>query len=329
LAYGKSIELFLVNGTADSLIIADLSNWNGKAIKIPRIEVSSCDREDITQAGVYFLFCKEDDGSDSVYIGEAKNVKERLVQHLRDYQSEKETYYWSTAVVFIGRDLNKALTRYLENRFVEIARASKRYLVLTKNTYRNTIMKESQVAVMEEFVDNVKILINALGYKVLEPFAQMDSSTTLVDDELLYITSGSVNATGKVTAEGFVVFAGTTVNEKTSAKSLRAGMQKLRQKLFNSDKINNLITSEDILFSSSSAAADFVLGYSVSGPRTWKSKDGRTLKEIESKQTTELKENIFLIQRTALTGRIFRLYFQMYQTVRLQYLFTAVALPLR
>lgn len=285
MAYGKSIELFLVNGTADSLIIAELSNWNGKAIKIPRIEVSSCDRDDITQAGVYFLFCKEDDGSDSVYIGEAENVKDRLVQHLRDYQSEKEKYYWSTAVVFIGRDLNKALIRYLENRFVEIARASKRYLVLTKNTYRNTVMKESQVAVMEEFVDNVKILINALGYKVLEPFAQMDSSTTLVGNELLYITSGSVNATGKVTAEGFVVFAGATVNEKTSVKSLSAGMKKQRQKLFNSSKVENLITTEDILFSSSSAAADFILGYSVSGPRTWKTKEGKSLKEIESNQT--------------------------------------------
>lgn len=285
MAYGKSIELFLVNGTADSLIIAELSNWNGKAIKIPRIEVSSCDRDDITQAGVYFLFCKEDDGADSVYIGEAENVKDRLVQHLRDYQSEKEKYYWSTAVVFIGRDLNKALIRYLENRFVEIARASKRYLVLTKNTYRNTVMKESQVAVMEEFVDNVKILINALGYKVLEPFAQVDSTTATVDDELLYITSGTVNATGKVTAEGFVVFAGATVNEKMSVKSLSAGMQKQRQKLFDSSKVDNLVTTEDILFSSSSAAADFILGYSVSGPRTWKTKDGRTLKEIEGNQT--------------------------------------------
>lgn len=284
MAYGKSIELFLVNGTADSLIIAELSNWNGKAIKIPRIEVSSCNRDDITQAGVYFLFCKEDDGSDSVYIGEAENVKDRLVQHLRDYQSEKEKYYWSTAVVFIGRDLNKALIRYLENRFVEIARASKRYLVLTKNTYRNTVMKESQVAVMEEFVDNVKILINALGYKVLEPFAQVDSTTAAVDDELLYITSGTVNATGKVTPEGFVVFAGATLNEKMSVKSLSAGMQKQRLKLFDSSKVDNLVTTEDILFSSSSAAADFILGYSVSGPRTWKTKDGKTLKELEDKQ---------------------------------------------
>ena len=285
MAYGKTIELFLVNGTADSLITAELSNWNGKAIKIPRIEIASCSREDITQAGVYFLFCKEDDGSDSVYVGEAENVKERLMQHLRDYQSEKEKYYWNTAVIFIGRDLNKALIRYLENRFVDIARSCKRYLVLTKNTYRNTVMKESQIAVMEEFIDNVQILINALGYKVLEPLVQAESADSSVDDDVLYLTSGSVHASGRVTAEGFVVFAGATVNEKTSAKSLSAGMQKLRQKLFEAGKVEKLVTTEDILFSSSSAAADFILGYSVSGPKTWKASDGRSLKELEESET--------------------------------------------
>lgn len=283
MAYGKSIELFLVNGTADSLITAELSNWNGKALKIPRIEVASCSRDDITQAGVYFLFCKEDDGSDAVYIGEAENVKERLVQHLRDYQSEKEKYYWNTAVIFIGRDLNKALIRYLENRFVEIARSCKRYTVLTKNTYRNTVMKESQIAVMEEFVDNVKTLINALGYKVLEPVLQADSAAATADDELLYIATGGATATGRITSEGFVVLKGAMINEKVSVKSLSAGMVKLREKYLKEGKVENLVTTEDLLFSSSSAAADFVLGYSVSGPRTWKTKDGRSLKEIEDK----------------------------------------------
>lgn len=282
MAYGKSIELFLVSGTADSLITAELSNWNGKAIKIPRIEVAACNRDDISQAGVYFLFCKEDDGSDSVYIGEAENVKERLVQHLRDYQSEKEKYYWNTAVIFIGRDLNKALIRYLENRFVEIARNCKRYIVLTKNTYRNTVMKESQVAVMEEFVDNVKILINALGYKVLEPLLQASNDEKISDEEELFINIGNTSAMGMVTTEGFVVLKGSVVNEKTSAKSLTVGMKRLREKIFAEGKVENLVTTEDILFSSSSAAADFVLGYSASGPRTWKTKDGRTLKEIEA-----------------------------------------------
>ncbi|MCD8120606.1 MAG: GIY-YIG nuclease family protein [Lachnospiraceae bacterium] len=283
MAYGKAIELFLVNGTADSLITAELSNWNGKALKIPRIEVASCAREDFTQPGVYFLFCKEDDESDSVYIGEAENVKERLLQHLRDYQAEKEKYYWNTAVVFIGRDLNKAHIRYLENRLVELARNSKRYLVLTKNTYGHTVMKESQVAVMEEFIDNVKILINALGYKVLEPLLQTHTDENTADDEnLLYISIGSAMATGMVTSEGFVVLKGATVNERTSRKSLSQGMVKQREKIFAEGKVENLATTEDILFSSSSAAADFVLGYSVSGPQTWKDRNGRELKKIEN-----------------------------------------------
>ena len=111
--YCKRIEFFLVNGTADSLVAAELSNWNRKAIKNPRIEVQTTQREELLGAGVYFLFCKEEDGTDSVYIGEAEKVQERLIQHLRDYQAEKEKYYWTTAVIFVGRDLNKAHIRYL------------------------------------------------------------------------------------------------------------------------------------------------------------------------------------------------------------------------
>lgn len=127
--YGKTIELFLLNGTADSLVTAELSNWNGKA----------------------------------------ENIKERLLQHLRDHNLGKEKYYWNTALIFLGRDLNKALIRYLENRFVEIAMECDRYKILTKNTYKNTVLKESHVASMEEFIDNVKILANTLGYKILVP----------------------------------------------------------------------------------------------------------------------------------------------------------------
>jgi hypothetical protein len=141
-------------------------------------------------------------------------------------------------------------------------------------------MKESQIAVMEEFVDNVKTLINALGYKVLEPVLQADSVSSIDDDDLLYIATGGANAVGRITSEGFVVLKGSTINEKVSIKSLSAAMFKLREKYQSEGKVDNLITTEDILFSSSSAAADFVLGYSVSGPRMWKSKDGCSLKEI-------------------------------------------------
>ena len=284
MAYGKSIELFLANGTADSLITAELSNWNGKAIKIPRIEVSDCKRDDIKGVGVYFLFCKEEDDSDSVYIGESETIQERLNQHIRDYNADKEKFYWTTAVIFLGRDLNKALIRYLEDRFVQIARDCKRYKVLTKNTYGKTVMKESQTAAMEEFIDNVRILINALGYKVLEPTVHNDPSST-VDDGTLFLNLGNAFGKGMVTTEGFVLFAGAVLNEKTSEKSLSKGAATLRRKHLASNKVKDFVTTEDILFSSSSAAADFVTGYSVSGPATWKNAAGVTLKELEAKAT--------------------------------------------
>lgn len=286
MSYGKTIELFLVNGTADSIITAELSNWNGKAIKIPRIEVVSCKRDDVTGPGVYFLFCKEDDGDDSVYIGEAENIKDRLVQHIRDNQSGKEKYYWNTAVLFTGRDLNKALIRYLEYRLVEIARDSKRYKILTKNTYKNTVMKESQKSAMEEFIENIKVLINTLGYKVLEPLATKPvTSTDKETAEEYTLSQGNASATGVVTSEGFVVYKGAVINEKISEKSVSSGMVKLREKHIAEKHIVDNKTTEDILFNSSSAAAVFVLGYSVSGPATWKTKDGKTLKQVEESST--------------------------------------------
>jgi hypothetical protein len=283
--YGKSIELFLVNGTADSIVTAELSNWNGKAIKIPRIEVAKCERDDIKEPGIYFLFCRDDDNdTDSVYIGEAENVKDRLVQHLRDFSADKEKYYWNTAVIFVGRDLNKALIRYLENRLVEIAKYSNRYEILTKSTYKNTVLKESQIAAMEEFIENIKIIINVLGYKVLEPIVQ-PSFETDTDNLKLFLKLGAVDAVGIRTSEGFVLLKGSKINEKTSEKSLSPGKIKLRKKHLEEGHINqDMITTEDILFSSSSAAADFSVGYSVSGPQNWKDKNGRTLKDIEAEE---------------------------------------------
>ncbi len=195
------------------------------------------------------------------------------------YDSTKMTMS-ATAQTNVG-----TYTGYLENRLVEIARSCKRYHVLTKKTFQNTVMKESQKAVMEEFVDNVRILINTLGYKVMDPLLQTNGNSSATESEELFLSSGNASAIGIVTAEGFVVFKGAVVNQKSSVKSLTPGMKALRDKLFADGKVDDLVTTEDLLFSSSSAAANFVLGYPVSGPRTWKTKDGRTLKEIEGKAT--------------------------------------------
>lgn len=55
---------------------------------------------------------------------------------------------------------------------------------------------------MEEFFDNIKTLINAMGYKVLEPMVAPESE---FESKELYIERNNAKAIGVVTSEGFVV----------------------------------------------------------------------------------------------------------------------------
>ena len=43
-----------------------------------------------------------------------------------------------------------------------------KYTLLTKNTYKKTVLKESQIASIDEFIDNIKVIIKTLGYSVLD-----------------------------------------------------------------------------------------------------------------------------------------------------------------
>jgi len=275
--YGKAIELYLENGTADGLVTAELYNWNGKAIKIPRTEVSDCNRDDIKGVGVYFLICKEKDGADSVYIGEAEDVHKRLLDHLYGYEKGSEEYYWVTAVVFIGQSLNKALIRYLEYRLVEITKECGRSRCLTKNTFKNTVITEAQKASMEEFIDNVRILMNTLGYKILERVPQ-------ATDETVYLfcknKSGAL-AKGFVSAGGFTVLKGSIISNKivNSFKQF-TNYYNLRISLIEDGTIKDNVFTKDYEFSAPSAASCVVLGAPSNGRDEWKTEENKKLKEL-------------------------------------------------
>lgn len=280
--YGKSIELFLVNGTANSLVTAELSNWSGKAIKIPRDEITDRDRSDLKQAGVYFLFCKEEDKLDSVYIGEAENVKDRLQQHMRDYQNGKEPYFWETCLTFVGRDLNKTLVRYLEDRLVSIAKECGQYSVITKNTYKHTVIKESQIATMEEFIENIKILTNTLGFKVLEPKESIKTTKSEEKQicEQLFLNRnvkgvGKITAYGEKTKNGFIVKKGSKISP-ICTNLISKNLLKVRE----SAKIVDNILQEDVSFTSASTAANFCTGHNCNGLMEWKNEKGIPLKSI-------------------------------------------------
>lgn len=275
----KSIKLYLVNDVTESLIIGEILNWNGKAIKIPRIEVSTCNREELTKTGVYFLFGKTDNEEDAVYIGESDNVKRRLLEHINNYASGRKNFYWNNAVAFIGNDLNATLIQYLEHKFVKIARKCKRFKVITMKTH-NAHPNEAEKDAMDQFAENVRLLINALGYKVLEPLVPQSGSS----DNKLYLKTREASAVCLETAEGFVVYKGSKLVEENYESCTMKSILNRRDQYKAEGKIENNILQEDTIFSSSSAAATFVLGRNASGPNSWKNRNGITLKELEANQ---------------------------------------------
>lgn len=181
------------------------------------------------------------------------------------------------AVVFTGRNLNKALIRYLENRFVEIARECGRYQILTKNTYKNTVMKESQIASMEEFIDNVKIILYTLGYKVLEPVSHTDEKTVY-----LYCKGGGANVKGFVSLGGFTVLKGSKVSNYmvTSFELRDKSYFNLGNKLVEDEIIVNDIFEKDYGFNAPSAASAVIFGRTSNGNIDWKNESDIPLKDI-------------------------------------------------
>ena len=86
------------------------------------------------------------------------------------------------------------------------------------------------------------------------------------------------------TTDGFVLLKGSSIHE-LSASSLNNGIKKKVEQSRASGEIKDGTLQNDKLFSSSSAAAAFATGYSISGPQQWKTEQGKTLKSFETEST--------------------------------------------
>ena len=91
---------------------------------------------------------------------------------------------------------------------------------------------------------------------------------------------GKIEADGICTSEGFVVLNGSHIAPEDD-ETISAGIKEKRSKA----NIVEGILQEDVLFSSPSGAAMFVVGKSANGLTSWKNADGITLKDIESDET--------------------------------------------
>lgn len=278
--FGKTIKIFLIDGDPNGRMSCELSNWTGKAYKIPRIKIKDCsDRDDLVNTGVYLLFGKDEEDRDQVYIGEAESILKRLNQHL----TQKD--FWHETIVFISKDenLNKAHIKYLENRLHDIAKSAKRYKVENTITPTQSSISESDIAEMEEFIENIKMLVNTLGHKVFDEKREFKSKQKR--DTFIIKAARGADAQGEPTSDGFVVFKGSKAAVST-VNSMTENFLNLRKQLIDKEVIktneDGLEFPEDYIFSSPSTAASIVLGRNANGLTEWKLPNGMTLKEYES-----------------------------------------------
>jgi hypothetical protein len=282
--FGKTIKIFLIDGDPNGRMSCELSNWSGKAYKIPRIKIKDCtDRNDLVSTGVYLLFGKDEEGKDLVYIGEAESILKRLTQHL----SQKD--FWNETIVFISKDdnLNKAHIKYLENRLHDTAIIAKRYKVQNSIIPTQSSISESDKAEMEEFIENIKMLVNTLGHKVFDEKREFKPKQK---HETFFIKAArGADGLGEPSSDGFVVFKGSKT-AATIVNSMTASFITLRQRLIDEgvliDKGDYYEFPEDYIFSSPSTAAVMVMGRNANGLTEWKQKDGKTLKEFETNEKT-------------------------------------------
>lgn len=282
--FKKTISLYLYDGNPNDRWNCELSNWTGIAYKIPRNQVKNEDRKELESPGVYFLFGEdENEGKPSIYVGQAEKPIRRLNEHL----DKKDN--WNEVIVFTRKDsnLNKADIKYLEYKFHSIAKEINRYKVDNTNTPTEPTLPESKIEELKEYVFYAKILVNILGHKVFNEYTEK-STGEKKGNTIFCLSVGGCDAKGTPTSDGFVVLKGSRINEK-AANSLPERISDRVEESRKNGLIKDNILKEDVLFSSSSSAAGFASGYNLSGPTSWKNKDGKTLKLFEMGESKEAK----------------------------------------
>jgi hypothetical protein len=277
-----TIKIFLVHGDPKRLRTAEISNWTGKAVAGPRSEFDSViAREESKNSGVYFLTGTDPEtGKNSLYVGEAESIRDRVKGHL-----DKD--FWNHITFFTSKDenLTKAHIRYLEGRLIEQARQAGRADV--KNSQGSGArLPESDREEMEIFLEKVHQLLPVLGVEALIPPSIIAAASSEL--ETLSCDIKGLKATGHLTPNGFIVIGGSqaVLTERPSSQKYPWPVnmrQRLKDEGTLANKTDHLLFTKDAEFSSPSAAAAVIHGGHANGLTVWKNKDGKTLKELESR----------------------------------------------
>lgn len=283
---GKSVRLFLVDGTSGGLVTAEIMNWTGQLIAGPRTDLPALvKREESRKTGIYLLLGEDpaSPGGTIAYIGESDDVAKRLVQHARPETSGGKDF-WNRAVVLTSKDMNltKAHARYLESRLIVLAAAAGRAKLANGNNPPPVALPEADRSDMEYFIDQAKIVLPVLGINLLRSTKAPPVASSTSDDITpeaspvfrMISKRAAVDATAQEIDGEFIVREGSQARREWmsgdhSYKKLRLQLEGDGTLVLASDGLT-MTFSHDCVFASPSAASATVLGRASNGRLDWK-----------------------------------------------------------
>jgi hypothetical protein len=229
-------------------------------------------RKDAQQPGLYILF-DEDTERQSAYIGQSENIVERLLSH----NSTREDDVWNTAIAFVGH-LDSTFIKYLESISLDLAKRANRYSIFNSAAPKENTLSEAQKIVANEYFERIKLIMGMLGHTLFDVVSE-----SVVGAGVYYLKADGANAKAQLLNDGSInVLSGSTARIHETAAF--GGWSKTARQRFIEDKI--LIDSgdgvsytftQDLVFSSPSAAAATVTGRPINGWTAWKDENGVTL----------------------------------------------------
>lgn len=285
---GGSLRLFLVDGTPNGLLTAEIMNWTGHVLTGPRSKLAELvQRPECARTGVYFLVCPDPQNSlrSKVYIGESDDVAKRLKQHNRPEATESNgggKDFWERVCLVTSKDQNltKAHVKYLESLLIGIA-GNLGHCVLVNGTAHDYInLPESDRADMAFFLEQIRTVLPVLGFDFLREIStsQMikDPATSVPTDVSPHFVMTAQKSGASATAQQidgeFIVLKGSTAREKWG--SVAHSYENLFNLLVENGVLQPIegglmVFTQDYAFSSPSAAAAVIHGRAANGRMAW------------------------------------------------------------
>lgn len=283
--YWKTITTYLVNWNPTWIKTVELSNWIWKAIIIPRAKLKEAKwRLETLQPAVYFLFWNDEEDKNTSYIWEAENLINRIGNH----DSNKD--FWDTVIAFISKDnnLTKADVKYLEARAIEQAKKTNRFSLLNSIEPIPNNLPEYQQACMDEFLENIDLLISAVGYPILKKISNEKNIHTW--ENIYFLNARNSQWKWVYTEDWFLVLKWSKGPNSIVESMIRDKWYAVRhrprliEKWIIIDDGKNIVFQEDYLFKSPSSAGMCIAWRSINWWLSWKNKDWKTLDEVERKE---------------------------------------------